>query len=83
MTFGTLPGDGVLGAAVAPELDGSLVFFSGRTGLQLHQPVGGFTEDQRVDLGSHQATLRQAMKASRMSRLTVISDTPSCSAICG
>ena len=64
--LGPLPRLCMLGAARAPALDRAMVFIGGATGLQLHQPVGGFTEDFRVDGGGHQATLRQARKASRM-----------------
>ncbi|MNH15311.1 hypothetical protein D3C79_749230 [compost metagenome] len=78
----TLPGLGVLGAALAPGLHGTLIVFGGRARLQLHQPVSGFAKDKRVDTLHHHSMLRQARKAVRMSRLIVISETCSCSAIC-
>ncbi|MNY31501.1 hypothetical protein D3C86_1656670 [compost metagenome] len=64
--FGALPGLGVLSAAGTPLRDGSMVFGSGGSGLQLHQPVGGFAKDLRINGRVHQATLRQARKASRI-----------------
>ncbi|MNP08254.1 hypothetical protein D3C76_1003140 [compost metagenome] len=77
----TLPRLGVLGTALAPGLHGAVVGLSGGTRLQLHQPVSRFAQDQRVNALHHHSMLRQARNAVRMSRLIVISETCSCSAI--
>ena len=60
-----LPGLGVLGTAALPSGDGTAILVGGAARLQLHHPVGSFTEDQRVDRRVH-ATLRHARNASRM-----------------
>ncbi|MNL40622.1 hypothetical protein D3C87_1629840 [compost metagenome] len=81
--FGPLPGLGMLGAAAAPLSNGLMIGRCCGAGMQLNEPIGGFAENLRVyHRRIHQATLRQAMNAARIWRLTVISETFSRVAIC-